>query len=953
MANNPKQKKVQYTQERSIGTFASSISSFERVAQNLSDSISLLVKSNEEERKTKKKTTDTTSGEKGNQKKVTDSMNKMNDMFGKRTMSVAGKLMGKANFDSFKKGAAGLGGKGGTGGMLGKAAGGLGSVAGGIMRAAGPIGGVIAGLKMAFDFWDSGGLAKLVAGVKMATDKGSMLGPAGIASTMKNLEGTSEFRKIDAKYAYQKPLELQQQLKNDYFNQEKSNAMDRLQFQQSLVKEEVDYEFGLRRDALQFQLDQAKESLDAELDKRKAIAGSGISFIEKYATVSERALKAIGSSTKQILEGVGKFTAIFGLGIKQSFQLSENAQGLAYHLSGSDEDVMNMTKLFSLMGKTSAETAQNLIGGFESFAKINDIAPQVIFNQIKEAGEDIYKFSNGTADSFAKQAVLLTKMSVSMSSMMKASDTMVLNYKDSIKAEMSLSAMLGKNVNLSEVRAKLMAGDQAGGASALKSALGGMDIATMNPFAKQQLTQATGMDISALMALMEGKKDPKVSGELKAEANKGKAFADAALNQDLANAGAKLKLDQEQRKKLLEFEQRQRLSMMMLEQSQKLDQIQLEAQYRAYYESKYAKEFEKENVAAQFNAEAAGNIFASKQAAKGMEAAFSSMGLDANTGYASNISSAMQQMVIDGKIKTADLAKFTPALFDALEGVDVKNQSAVEAVLREVTEKQFGTQFAAYNAQKTKEINTQFDRIKGIAEVIQSRKYMDPDYGKGGQKMKQFEKSSGKAITDEEYKLAKTLIKETQHLNEYGSMIRVPTLSLDTKQLEELRKQSLSAYQSVITTVGATTATTPIGGALMPAATTTPTFGGLAPNLGLMFSEQAKYNALQLSNNGKAVVVANETNLATVEVKGAVQKQTDAAVAAAAVQYRTLNEAEYTTKLQEEMVALLGLSTQILANIMNNAAEEGDYVTLDGKTIGKNLLNHAKKAYAVSRVTRY
>ena len=229
--------------------------------------------------------------------------------------------------------------------------------------------------------------------------------------------------------------------------------------------------------------------------------------------------------------------------------------------------MMNMTNMFRLMGKTSGETAQNLIAGITQFANLNNLAPQAIFNQIKDAGEDIYKFSNGTAENFVRQAALLSKMSVSMSQMTKASDSMVLNYKDSMKAEMSLSAMLGKNVNLSEVRAKLMAGDQAGGAQALKSALGGVDINTMNAFQKQALTQATGMDISALMGLQQGK-GGELTGELKAEKNKGKAFADGALSQDISNAGAKLKMEQEQRAKLLAVEQRQRMIMLTLEQAQ-------------------------------------------------------------------------------------------------------------------------------------------------------------------------------------------------------------------------------------------------------------------------------------------------------------------------------------------------------------------------------------------------
>jgi hypothetical protein len=76
---------------------------------------------------------------------------------------------------------------------------------------------------------------------------------------------------------------------------------------------------------------------------------------------------------------------------------------------------------------------------------------------------------------------------------------MVLNYKDSIKSEMSLSAMLGKNVNLSEVRAKFMSGDQEGAMESLKAQ--GLDPAKMDMFQQQMLQQATGMDLNTLSKL--------------------------------------------------------------------------------------------------------------------------------------------------------------------------------------------------------------------------------------------------------------------------------------------------------------------------------------------------------------------------------------------------------------------------------------------------------------------
>jgi hypothetical protein len=175
-------------------------------------------------------------------------------------------------------------------------------------------------------------------------------------------------------------------------------------------------------------------------------------------------------------------------------------------------------------------------------------------------------------------------MGTSMNAMMKASDTMVLNYKDSIKAEMGLSAMLGRNVDLSETRAKLMSGDQAGAAESLRTALGGQDVGAMNAFQKQQLSQATGMDIEQLMSLQQGGTgDTKGNLEQQNAKKTGAAIADGALKQDIANEAKKVAMEQAMREKMLKFEQEKRKGMLFIEQSQRLENLAIEARWRLKY----------------------------------------------------------------------------------------------------------------------------------------------------------------------------------------------------------------------------------------------------------------------------------------------------------------------------------------------------------------------------------
>lgn len=501
-----------------------------------------------------------------------------NTGFGKgldKFLGVAKKMRGGKGAGSIAEMVGGLQSKRGAAGMLGQAGKGMVGMLGGVARFLGPIGLATGAIMAAANFFNSGGAAKTA--IRMAALTGGNLEEAGKDA----MKGSKEYRQIITEFNYGLPRKLQRQAAEDNFEYNKSLATDALQYDQSLIKDNIGYENSLLRDQMQFRQNQMSQTLDAENNRKKALFTTDMRRFKSAIGISERALQAIGSSAQSVLESVKNVGITLATSLSSQIKLSTAAAGLATQYMSSADDVLNMSNTFRLMDKSSAETGANMAAGVGAFAKLNDMSPAQLFKQMSEAQEDIFKFSNFTTSQFAQQAVLLSKMNTSMSAMSKASDSMVLNYKDSIKAEMSLSAMLGKNVNLSEVRAKLMSGDMAGGASALKTALGGVDINTMNPFQKQALTQATGMDVNELMNLTQSKGGG-VSGTIseKNAIKTGRDIANGALQQDISNEAAKLALEQKFRKETLEFEQKERLQMLGVEQQMRLQGLALEQSFR-------------------------------------------------------------------------------------------------------------------------------------------------------------------------------------------------------------------------------------------------------------------------------------------------------------------------------------------------------------------------------------
>ena len=588
----------------------------------------------------------------------------------------------------------------------GKAASGLMSGIGAIARFAGPAA-LIAGAAYGIFKWvDGGGPQKLSAAFKMiGGDK--LMDAKSIDDKAASLEGTEEFRKINAKYNYIKPLEERQTREKELFDYQKSNTIAMIEFENSLVKDELGYQIGLKKDAITFGHNQAMQTMEAEAARRKSLFLTGMNMYKTALSVSERALNAIGSSTDAVLESVKEFGAQLGTTLKHQIEIATSAAGLGKLFQTGGTEILKMSKNFRLMDKSSAKTAFNNVAGLKAFAKLNEINPGELFKQMADATEDVMKYSNMTTSQYATQAILLSNMNISMKDMAAASGTMVLNYKDSIKSEMSLSAMLGRNVNLSEVRARLMSGDMAGGASALKSALGGMDIGSMNAFQKQELSKATGMGVEQLMSLTQSKGGG-VKGTL-AEAAALKTGADiakGALKMDISLAGQRLGMEQAQRKEMMKFEQRERMIMMQLEQAQKLKMLEVEA----YFRVKYTKELEmsqEKQMAAAKHLEEMGSGIMMGGGKNLMDQAF--RGLDkGSAGYsqANLLNNSIAGMIQGGQIDAGDmrLAEYYNAQFELAE-IHKKHPEKLAAALKDTYDTIFKEESEMQKKQKQQEYN--------------------------------------------------------------------------------------------------------------------------------------------------------------------------------------------------------------------------------------------------------
>jgi hypothetical protein len=118
---------------------------------------------------------------------------------------------------------------------------------------------------------------------------------------------------------------------------------------------------------------------------------------------------------------------------------------------------------------------------------------------------------------------------------------------------------------------------------------------------------------------------------------------------------------------------------------------------------------------------------------------------------------------------------------------------------------------------------------------------------------------------------------------------------------------------------------------------------GTAASVGIDMALAAKDSGAFNNTQTKTKPIVNSTN--TVNQKQLQSQKTELDNAK-----RTLTESQYGIKLQQEMVAVLGISAQFLQQISDNTTNNTK-VNINGKVLSTTLLNQARRNYGVARTT--
>ena len=257
----------------------------------------------------------------------------------------------------------------------------------------------------------------------------------------------------------------------------------------------------------------------------------------------------LGASAEDVAKAASAFTNAFE-GLEQpSAAVLENIVALEKNFGVSSSTAAAVNAQFQQLSGLSAEAAQHQITQVTQAAKLAGVAPQKVLADIADSAEETAIFFGGSVNALSKAAVKAAALGTSIKQASEVANNL-LDFENSITAELEASAMLGSTINFNKARELAAANDIVGAQqSVLDSLEKSVDLNNVNKFQLDSIAKATGMPVAELRKQLNlrqkfGKLDAEQMKAAQQLLDSGKSLSDIGED-DLAKQTEQVKAQQE------------------------------------------------------------------------------------------------------------------------------------------------------------------------------------------------------------------------------------------------------------------------------------------------------------------------------------------------------------------------------------------------------------------------
>jgi hypothetical protein len=245
-----------------------------------------------------------------------------------------------------------------------------------------------------------------------------------------------------------------------------------------------------------------------------------------------------GITIESALEATSALTKTFGSIDQVSEHITTTAAYMNSQLGTSADESAFLLRNLKSAGNLSDEMTSKFALGTAKMAEMANVAPTAVLKDMAQNAESLHTYFQGNVKEFAKAAVQLNKMNLSLKDAAHVADNL-LEFDQSIEKELYAGVLLNKSLDFSRARMSAFEGDIAGATKEIINQVG--DFNKLNVIQKKAISEATGLSTEQLSKSIAEEKVLSKMGKEKREQyqraldylNKAKDLDEAALMNDV------------------------------------------------------------------------------------------------------------------------------------------------------------------------------------------------------------------------------------------------------------------------------------------------------------------------------------------------------------------------------------------------------------------------------------
>jgi len=263
--------------------------------------------------------------------------------------------------------------------------------------------------------------------------------------------------------------------------------------------------------------------------------GIGVTEFRQELEKSNRQFVSVGLTSENAQRSISDLANSFGIGVIEAAKLSNNVARISASTGMSVDDSTKLVGLFTQTQGLTGQQAENLLLGARQLAKANNVAPDKVLSDVATNTGLFARFSQDGGENILRAAVQARKLGIELSSVASAADGL-LNFQDSINAEVEASILLGRNLNLQKARELSLANDLEGLQSEIVKQVGSeAEFNALNRIQRDALSKALGLNVEDIQKLVSQQNEQKT---LQGEINR--LSAENEIPEDTITATAKI-----------------------------------------------------------------------------------------------------------------------------------------------------------------------------------------------------------------------------------------------------------------------------------------------------------------------------------------------------------------------------------------------------------------------------